>query len=91
LEKKDKAVLIGLTFIALGLLYWSVNASMNTKSIVVNHETDIISEIPEHSEESFAKAQESETEDPCSTPDGYTDEAWREHMGHHPGQYKDCL
>ncbi|HKZ49700.1 MAG TPA: hypothetical protein VJ110_01725 [Candidatus Nanoarchaeia archaeon] len=29
--------------------------------------------------------------DKCSTPDGYTDEQWREHMGHHPGLYRECL
>jgi len=29
--------------------------------------------------------------DKCATPAGYTDEQWREHMGHHPDQYKECL
>jgi len=27
----------------------------------------------------------------CATPAGYTDEQWREHMGHHPDQYAQCL
>ncbi len=27
----------------------------------------------------------------CQTPPGYTDEEWREHMGHHPNIYKECL
>ncbi len=29
--------------------------------------------------------------DKCATPSGYTDEEWKEHMGHHPDQYKECL
>jgi hypothetical protein len=29
--------------------------------------------------------------DKCATPAGYTDEQWREHMGHHSDQYKECL
>ena len=30
-------------------------------------------------------------DDKCKTPAGYTDEQWKEHMGHHPDQYKECL
>lgn len=29
--------------------------------------------------------------DKCATPAGYTDERWKEHMGHHPEQYAECL
>lgn len=36
------------------------------------------------------KAAENPT-DKCATPPGYTDEQWREHMGHHPEQYQECL
>ena len=40
----------------------------------------------------YQKAISSEnTSDICATPAGYTDEAWREHMGHHPDRYKDCF
>ena len=28
---------------------------------------------------------------PCTPPAGYTEESWREHMGHHPDQYQQCL
>lgn len=28
---------------------------------------------------------------PCEPPAGYTEESWREHMSHHPEQYKECL
>ena len=27
----------------------------------------------------------------CNPAPGYTEEAWKEHMGHHPNIYKDCL
>ncbi len=29
--------------------------------------------------------------DKCATPEGYTDKEWKEHMGHHPDQYAECL
>jgi len=27
----------------------------------------------------------------CDPQPGYTEAEWREHMGHHPNIYKDCL
>ena len=33
----------------------------------------------------------SSTEDKCSPAPGYNEEAWREHMSHHPDIYKECL
>ena len=30
-------------------------------------------------------------EDLCATPAGKTDEAWIEHMSHHPNVYAECL
>ena len=30
-------------------------------------------------------------EDKCSPAPGYTEEAWREHMSHHPDIYNECL
>ncbi len=29
--------------------------------------------------------------DKCAAPVGYTNEQWREHMGHHPDIYAECL
>jgi len=41
---------------------------------------------------SYQKAISSENpNDICATPPGYTDEQWREHMGHHPDRYAQCL
>ena len=46
----------------------------------------------ENTAENFASAKAVENpEDKCATPPGYTDEQWREHMGHHPDQYAECL
>lgn len=39
----------------------------------------------------YNKALQSELQDICATPPGYTDETWREHMSHHPDRYKECL
>ncbi len=39
----------------------------------------------------YQKATTSEQEDICATPPGYTDQQWREHMGHHPDRYAKCL
>ncbi|MBI5733448.1 MAG: hypothetical protein HY973_00695 [Candidatus Kerfeldbacteria bacterium] len=35
--------------------------------------------------------QAEDPSNPCAPPAGYTEESWREHMGHHPEQYKQCL
>lgn len=44
------------------------------------------------SAENYTKAKAAEIAgSPCATPPGYTDAQWREHMGHHPDQYRDCL
>ncbi len=40
---------------------------------------------------SYQKAIESELEDKCKTPSGYTDGDWKDHMSHHPDRYKECL
>ncbi len=29
--------------------------------------------------------------DKCQAPKGYSDQEWKEHMGHHPDIYKECL
>ena len=29
--------------------------------------------------------------DKCKPEPGYTEESWREHMGHHPNIYRECL
>ena len=46
----------------------------------------------ENTAENFAMAKAAEVpDDKCKAPPGYTDEQWREHMGHHPDQYEECL
>ncbi len=46
----------------------------------------------ENTAENFNAFKDAENpQDKCATPPGYTDEQWREHMGHHPEQYAECL
>ena len=47
--------------------------------------------VPQYSQEDYRKAMAAELPDKCATPSGYTDESWRQHMGHHPDQYAECL
>lgn len=44
-----------------------------------------------HTEAKYAAAISAELQDKCATPQGYTNEQWREHMGHHPDMYAECL
>ncbi len=40
----------------------------------------------------YFKAMSSEnTNNICAVPEGYTQEQWEQHMGHHPDRYKECL
>lgn len=40
----------------------------------------------------YSQAKQAEDpNNPCTPPAGYTEESWREHMSHHPDQYKQCL
>jgi hypothetical protein len=100
MEKKNLALITGIVLVSAVLLYWSVSAQVNSgkkldeasKKLPVGPEDEGgIENIEEHTDESFERAMVAQTEDPCSTPEGYTDESWRQHMGHHPDQYKDCL
>jgi hypothetical protein len=101
MEKKNLALILGILFVSVVLLYWSVNAQLKSgkatddkvseKISPDSEESGLIKNIEEHTDESFEKAKEAQTEDPCTAPEGYTDESWRQHMGHHPEQYEDCL
>ncbi len=37
------------------------------------------------------QSSEKNLSDKCKTQSGYTDEQWKEHMGHHPDFYEECL
>jgi hypothetical protein len=100
MEKKNLALILGIVAVSAVLLYWSVSAHLNSekatnkapeKLSAVPEDVGVIKDIEEHTDESFERAKEAQIEDPCATPEGYTDESWKQHMGHHPDQYKDCL
>ena len=45
-----------------------------------------------HYGQNYQKAMSAQNpNDICATPQGYTDEQWRTHMGHHPDMYAECL
>jgi hypothetical protein len=100
MEKKNLALILGIVAVSAVLLYWSVSAQLNSgketekaseKLSAGSEKGEVIKNLEEHTDESFERAKEAQTEDPCSTPEGYTDESWRQHMSHHPDQYKGCL
>ncbi len=101
MEKKEKALLYGALLIAVLVLSWNVMSIMTLQNRVERIEDGMVSLQNQifligyeggHSQERYEAAIESENAtDPCVAPEGYTDEAWREHMGHHPDQYKECL
>lgn len=39
----------------------------------------------------YQEFKAAELPDKCQTPPGYTDQAWQEHMSHHPEQYQECF
>ncbi len=94
MDNKNKALILGVVVLSLALLYLSVSASTKRGAPAVQEPAEkvAVTSIPQHSEENFESAQEAESpEDPCAAPEGYTEDAWREHMGHHPDMYKECL
>ena len=44
-----------------------------------------------YSQKEYDKFVSAEGSNKCETPSGYTDQEWKEHMSHHPQQYKECL
>lgn len=88
MDNKNKALILVITLVSMVILYWSVNALSKAEKAATSQVTEMSEG---HNQEAFEKAKAAETDDPCQTPDGYTDESWREHMGHHPGMYEECL
>ena len=41
--------------------------------------------------ENYQKALAAQGGDKCKAPEGYTQDEWNQHMGHHTDQYKECL
>lgn len=86
MDYKNKAIVFFVVIFSVLLIYWSTSLSADKDSIKKN-----VVDTSEHTEEKYREALTAETQDPCATPEGYTDESWRDHMGHHPAQYEECL
>jgi len=76
---KNELLIYGIALLALLLLAWSIAATLSPKTQLQNTPGN------------YARFVASELPDKCKTPEGYTDEQWREHMGHHPDRYRECL
>lgn len=81
--KTENILITVLIVVAFAGLVWSAYSFYGVKG-------NKILEI-ENTQENFDKAIGSELPDKCKTPQGYTDEAWREHMSHHPDRYVGCF
>lgn len=46
---------------------------------------------PEHTPQQYSEAVDAELPDKCTTPEGYSDSEWQEHMSHHPERYRECF
>ncbi len=101
MEKKEQALLYGALLIGTLVLSWNVMSIMTLQNRVeridegmasLQDQIALIGYGTGHSQERYEAATESENAtDPCATPEGYSDEAWIEHMSHHPDNYNDCL
>lgn len=45
----------------------------------------------ENNSQNFAKYSAAELPDKCKVPPGYDEKSWKEHLGHHPDRYAECL
>lgn len=75
--KKETLFLVGLVILIAVALIWTVSTMAAGNN---------------YYGQDYQKAVASENkEDVCATPAGYTDAEWKEHLGHHPDQYAQCL
>lgn len=81
ITKSKKILIIAVLFtLAIHLAAWGYGSLQKGEEAQV------------YSPEAYEKAKVSEDKNnPCAVPEGYTEETWREHMGHHPEQYEECL
>ncbi|MBS3060469.1 MAG: hypothetical protein J4432_03085 [DPANN group archaeon] len=93
-EKVNALVPVLLIGLGLATLIYSVMGFSNqTSSNQAPAATVNIGQ--EHSKEAFAQAVAAQAPQgdfgKCATPEGYSDDDWKTHMGHHPDLYKECL
>ncbi len=74
-SKIELALLVTVIGIAVAVIGWQVFILIQTPSNA--------------DQEKYFSAEN--PDDKCATPEGITDEKWREHMGHHPDLYEECL
>ena len=75
MKKSENILLYGILIIVIIALTFSITTFLSKG----------------YSQEKYNKFISAEGENKCETPENYTDKEWREHMSHHPDQYKECL
>jgi hypothetical protein len=75
----EKIILYIVLFILIVGFIWSITRIFKSEIVF------------QHSEQRYQQFVQSELNDKCAVPPGYTKEVWREHMSHHPNRYKGCL
>ncbi|MBI5466000.1 MAG: hypothetical protein HY974_01775 [Candidatus Kerfeldbacteria bacterium] len=74
----------GSIWVASG--YWQIKSALSITTAASS------SVIPQASSAEYRQAKQAENpNNPCLPPAGYTEESWREHMSHHPDEYRQCL
>ena len=90
---KLEQILLGLILLVLAAgSIWIVGGYWQIRSDLSNTSAASSSVTPLASSAEYRQAKQAEDPNsPCLPPAGYTEESWREHMGHHPDEYRQCL
>ena len=78
IEKIALYIILGVLVLALALSVFAM----------INQNGNNIKNTPQNYQKAVAAQNPN---DICATPEGYSDDEWKEHMGHHSDQYKECL
>lgn len=79
------------TIIALAVLAGMVMLGSAVLNLNTPQEIEPNSGVLENTQENYEEFVSAELSDKCAVPEGYTEEAWKQHMGHHPDRYEGCL
>ena len=80
------AIVLVMVVVGVGLFTASITG-FGKQNQISNYQGQTI----QNNSANFQKFAEAELPDKCKTPPGYTDADWKEHLGHHPDRYAECL
>lgn len=97
MDKTEKMTYIILVILAIAALGFTVYSAFFASSGSGNSGATRLSQIGASAStavdsSAYNKAIAAENPaDKCAVPEGYDEQSWKEHMGHHPDRYKECL